>query len=241
MTSWQMTNALAAFVPCNNFNRKVKHSRKATSFWMVEPMEVLTEWIVWVRSAVVSILTLPPPRGQILNWELELGSEDGRTTSWPSLGIAQGDILIQVQAKVRLHPWQLGWGRAQALSKGKGIKNATSRSWFITFAKACQSPWIRPNYWVSRSVGEFCSHTGVGDIAALNEKEPPEEAGKDDCLQMDSQGGLRTSKQTVALATSSHQSRRCFAACRSVGLSGTSSDLLFVYYKLFILYVYVAD
>ena len=31
----------------------------------------------------------------------------------------------------------------EALSEEKGIKNATSRSWFITFTFTCQSPWIR--------------------------------------------------------------------------------------------------
>ena len=144
MTSWQMTNALAAFVPCNNQSKsKNIQERPLHSEWL-NRMEVLTERILWVRSAVVSILT----PASTLRPNLELGAGIG-FPGWedhfpPSLGITQGDILIQVQAKVRLHPWQLDWGEStEELSKEKGIKNATSRSWFITFAATCQSPWIR--------------------------------------------------------------------------------------------------
>ena len=145
--SWQMTNALAAFVPCNNQSKsKNIQERPLLSEWL-NRIEVLTQdlWDEAIRKGIslsslcCSIYPHPHLHPKAKSWFP--GWEDHFP---PSSGITQGDILIQVQAKVRLHPWQLCWGEStEALSEEKGIKNATSRSWFITFAATCQSPWIR--------------------------------------------------------------------------------------------------
>lgn len=96
-----MTNALAAFVPCNNQSKsKNIQERPLHSEWL-DRMEVLTE-VNSLSSLCCGIYPHPAStRGQILNWELELGSQDGRIiptqfghrTGWHShSGASQGSI-----------------------------------------------------------------------------------------------------------------------------------------------------
>ena len=68
-------------------------------------------------------------------------------------------------------------------------------------------------------------------------KSHPRKLEKDDCLQMDGQGGsLGPPSKLRFFATSSHQSGRCFAACRRQGFIRTSSDLyLFILNFYFVL------
>lgn len=81
------------------------------------------------HSAAVSIsMPIPTPR----DWVSRIGrlfpTQTWNQTGWHS----------------QLHPSQVCWGESsEALLEEKGIKNATLRSWFITFTSTCQSPWIR--------------------------------------------------------------------------------------------------